>query len=110
LLTPALGFILYDKVSVAPRYAVARTKEPDDNQREGHQLSLLAMSIGGIIKTAFSWAPTGFNTVDSGIHSCAVGHAAACFGSSIFRRWHTALICCMPRASIEAKMLIYCHR
>ncbi|WP_306260952.1 cation:proton antiporter [Pararhizobium sp. IMCC21322] len=79
LLTPAL-FILYDKV-IAPRYAVAQTKEPDDIDEKGTIIVVGHGRFGGIVNRILMGA--GFNTVVLD-HSSAQLDVLRKFGFEVF--------------------------
>lgn len=101
LLTPAL-FILYDKV-IAPRYAVAQTREPDDIDEKGTVIVVGHGRFGGIINRILMGA--GFNTVVLD-HSSAQLDMLRMFGFEVFFGDGTRPDLLHAAGIDEAKMLV----
>lgn len=101
LLTPAL-FILYDKV-IAPRYAVAQTKEPDHIDEKGTIIVVGHGRFGGIINRILMGA--GFNTVVLD-HSSAQLDMLRMFGFEVFFGDGTRPDLLHAAGIDEAKMLV----
>lgn len=101
LLTPAL-FILYDRV-IAPRYAVAQTKEPDHIDEEGTVIIVGHGRFGGIINRILM--QSGFNTVVLD-HSSAQLDMLRMFGFEVFFGDGTRPDLLHAAGIDEAKMLV----